>query len=91
MKGGYMDGVVKQEVRVDADRLDAMLKRRGMSLRALAQTMGMHYNSLLRIKAEGGTNLGTVSEMCTVLQCHPFDLLVAEGYPEPFSHAPASH
>ena len=78
-------------VRVDGVRLDAMLKRRNMTLKALAEKMEMHYNSVLAIKKTGGTNLGTLTKMCDVLGCHPFDLLVAEGYPEPFSLAPASH
>lgn len=77
-------------VRVDGVRLDATLKRRKMTLKTLAEKMDMHYNSVLAIKRTGGTNLGTLTKMCDVLECHPFDLLVAEGYPEPFSLAPAS-
>lgn len=78
-------------VRVDGVRLAAMLTRRGMTLKTLAAKMDMHYNSLLHIKKTGGTNLGTLTKICDVLDCHPFDLLIAEGYPEPFSLAPASH
>jgi DNA-binding Xre family transcriptional regulator len=52
--------------------------------------MEMHYNGVLRIKTTGGTNLGTLEKMCNVLSCHPFDLLVAQGYPEPFFLAPVS-
>ena len=77
-------------VRVDAERLAAMLRRRNMTLGALAEKMEMHYNGILRIKTTGSTNLGTLEKMCNVLECHPFDLLVAEGYPEPFCLAPAS-
>ena len=77
-------------VRVDGERLEAMLKRRKMTLKALAERMEMHYNSVLHIKRTGATNLGTLTRMCDVLECHPFDLLIAEGYPEPFSLAPAS-
>lgn len=80
------DGIV----RVDAARLDAMLKKRKMTMNAFAEKMDMHPNSVLRIKNTGSTNLGTLERMCNVLSCHPFDLLVAEGYPEPFSLAPAS-
>lgn len=85
------DEIQSGGVRVDGLRLDAMLKRRKMTLKALAEKMEMHYNSVLSIKKTGGTNLGTLTKMCDVLECHPFDLLVADGYPEPFFLAPASH
>ena len=78
-------------IRVDANRLEAMLRLRNMTLSTLAAQMEMHYNGILRIKTTGGTNLGTLEKMCNVLACHPFDLLVAQGYPEPFFLAPASH
>ena len=77
-------------VRVDAERLEAMMKERKMSVVALAEKMDMHTNGIQRIKSTGSTNLGTLEKLCNVLNCHPFDLLVAEGYPEPFSLAPAS-
>jgi DNA-binding Xre family transcriptional regulator len=77
-------------VRVDANRLEAVLRLRKMSMNGLAEKLGMHPNSILRIKTTGGTNLGTLSELCNALECHPFDLLVAQGYPEPFYRAPAS-
>jgi DNA-binding Xre family transcriptional regulator len=78
------------DVRVDGSRLDATLKRRNMTLKALADKLGMHYNSILSIKRTGATNLGTLTKICDALECHPFDLLIAEGYPEPFILAPAS-
>lgn len=77
-------------VRVDGHRLDVMLRRKQLTLTTLAEKMGMHYNSLLHIKRFGGTNLGTLARMCEVLECHPFDLLVAEGYPQPFYPAPVN-
>ena len=78
------------DVRVDGNRLQATLDRRGMTLKALADKLDMHYNSILSIKRTGATNLGTLTKICDALECHPFDLLVAEGYPEPFTLAPAS-
>lgn len=86
-----MDEIQSGGVRVDGVRLEAMLKHRKMTIKALAEKMEMHYNSVLAIKRTGGTNLGTLTKMCDVLECHPFDLLVANGYPEPFSLALASH
>lgn len=78
-------------VRVDAERLKAVMRERKMSAVALAEKMQMHANGIQRIKSTGSTNLGTLEKMCNILNCHPFDLLVAEGYPEPFCLAPASH
>ena len=77
-------------IRIDAQRLEAMLRERQMTLTTLAEKMQMHSSGVLRIKNTGGTNLGTLAAMCNALDCHPFDLLVAEGYPQPFSHAPVS-
>jgi len=78
-------------IRVDGSRLEAVMRARGLTLGALAEKMDMHYNGVLRIKTTGSTNLGTLEKLCNVLVCHPFDLLVAEGYPVPFYLAPASH
>jgi DNA-binding Xre family transcriptional regulator len=81
----------KDAVRVDGKRLELVLERRGMTLKTLANKLDMHYNSLLNIKRTGSTTTATITRICDVLSCHPFDILVAEGYPEPFSLAPASH
>lgn len=78
------------EVRVDEKRFEVMLLKRGLTIKDVADRMGMHYNSVLRIKTMGSTNLGTLEQLCNVLECHPFDLLVAQGYPEPFYPAPVS-
>lgn len=74
-------------VRVDANRLEAMLRERGITQVALAEQLGLHQNTIVKIKKTGSTNLGTLESICNALHCHPFDLLVAEGYPEPFSLA----
>ena len=79
------------QLRVDANRFDLVLKQRKMTIAALAERAKMHYNGVLRIKTTGRTSLETLALLCDILECHPFDLLVAEGYPEPFCHAPVSH
>ncbi len=79
------------ELRVDASRFDLVLKREKMNMVMLAEKAGMHYNGILRIKTTGRTSLETLALICDILKCHPFDLLVANGYPEPFCLAPASH
>ena len=78
------------ELRIDGKRLELILLKRDMSLKQVAEKMGMHYNSVLRMKTEGSTNLRTLQQLCNALECHPFDLLVAEGYPQPFYPAPVS-
>jgi DNA-binding Xre family transcriptional regulator len=77
-------------IKVDAQRLEEMLRMRKLTLSVLAEKIDMHYSGVLRIKNTGSTNLGTLEKICNALDCHPFDLLVAVGYPAPFSLAPAS-
>lgn len=81
---------MEAKLRIDGKRLDVILLKRDMSLKQVAEKLDMHYNSVLRMKTEGTTNLGTLERLCAVLECHPFDLLVAEGYPQPFYPAPLS-
>ncbi|PYJ11262.1 MAG: transcriptional regulator [Verrucomicrobia bacterium] len=63
---------------------------RGFDNESLAAATGKHYNSVLRLKREQSTTLSDLEKLCEVLRCHPFDLIVAEGFPEPFLVAPAS-
>lgn len=79
------------QLRVDANRFELILKREKMNMAELAEKAQMHYNGVLRIKQTGRTSLETLALLCSILNCHPFDLLVADGYPEPFCLAPASH
>lgn len=77
-------------VRVDGRRFDVLLLKKGMTIKEVAERMDVHYNTVLRIKTGGTTNMGTLQALCNALECHPFDLLVAEGYPPPFYPAPVS-
>ncbi len=72
------------DIRIDRDRLDALMKLRGFTNETLAEAMGKHYNSVLRLRQEQSTTLSNLEKLCRTLQCHPFDLIVAEGFPEPF-------
>ena len=81
---------MEQHIKVDRKRLEAMMALRGMSNEDLAKSMGMHYNGVLRIKTVQRTSFEGLEGLCAALHCHPFDLIVAEGYPEPFLVAPAS-
>ena len=80
----------KGEIRIDGDKLKAVARLQGMTLGTLTEAMGMHYNGVLRIVSTGSTNLGTLEQLCNVLNCSPLDLLVWDGSPNPKSDALAS-
>lgn len=82
---------VKTSFRVDRVRLEEVMRVRGFTIATLAQKMGMHYNGVLRIKQTESTSMDGVEKLCLALDCHPFDLVVAEGFPKPFYHAQVSH
>lgn len=77
--------------RVDRMRLEEVMRVRGFTTTTLAEKMGMHYNGVLRIKQTQSTSMDGIKALCLALNCHPFDLVVAEGFPKPFYHAQASH
>ncbi len=79
-----------RKIRVDRRRLEAVMALRGMNGTELSEAMGMHYNTVLRIKTVETTSFDGLETLCGALRCHPFDLIVAEGYPEPFLVAPVS-
>ena len=81
---------MEKTLRLDGDRLDAVMRLRGMSSEALAGAIDKHPNTVRRMRREHSTALATVGDICVALECHPFDLLVAEGFPEPFYRAPVS-
>lgn len=82
--------MVKGDVRIDRDRLETLMRLRGLGIADLAVRMDMHYNSVLRIRNEESTSMKGLEKLCNALECHPFDLIVAQGYPKPFLAAPAS-
>lgn len=82
---------MERDIRIDKRRLEAVMALREVSNEELAKRMGKHYNSVLRLKAEQSTTLQNLTLLCDALECHPFDLLVAEGFPQPFLAAPVSH
>lgn len=67
------------------------MKKNNLSISSLAARMSMHYNGVLRIKRTQSTSIDGLEKLCNALECHPFDLIVAEGYPEPFCLAQGSH
>ena len=79
-----------KDIRIDKVRLEKLMELRGLTNEGLAKKMDWHYQSVIRLKAEQSTTLARFVHLCEALECHPFDLLVAEGFPEPFLAAPAS-
>jgi len=77
--------------RVDRVRLEEVMRVRGLTITTLAAKLGMHYNGVLRIKQTQSTSMDGVKALALALDCHPFDLVVAEGFPKPFYLAQASH
>ena len=71
-------------IRVDRGRLQVLLSLRGIDEHQLAKRTGMHYNNIGRIQRQQSTSLAGLEKLCDALECHPFDLIVAEGYPKPF-------
>lgn len=82
---------MRREIRIDKQRLDAMMELRDLDVTSLAAKAGMHYNSVNHIRRVQTTSMSGLEKLCGALNCHPFDLIVAEGYPEPFWVAPVSH
>jgi len=78
------------DIRIDKKRLETVMEMRGFTNESLAAKMGKHYNSILRLKQEQSTTLANLEVLCQSLRCHPFDLIVAEGFPEPFWEAQGS-
>lgn len=81
----------QHDIRVDRTRLEQIMEARGFTNKTLADALNKHYNSILRLKQEQSLPFNELVKLCAVLNCHPFDLIVAEGFPAPFSLAPASH
>ena len=82
---------MEANVRVDKKRLEEIMRLRGLNNQELAARWGKHPNSVGRLKSEQSTTVEALASLCKALDCHPFDLLVAEGFPQPFSVALASH
>lgn len=80
-----------RDIRVDRQRIDALMGLRNMDAHQLAAKMDMHYNGVQKIRKEESTSLAGLKKLCDALECHPFDVLVVEGYPKPFLVALASH
>lgn len=82
---------MEQRIRLDKQRLGAIMALRGITGVQLAKAIDVHPNAIVRLKAVERTSFATLEKVCSALNCSPFDLLVAEGYPAPFLGAPASH
>jgi DNA-binding Xre family transcriptional regulator len=77
-----------KEIRVDRNRLNVIMQDRGITNVELARRMKVHKNAIVRIKKEQSTSLSGLTDLCAALNCHPFDLMIAEGFPDPLVDAP---
>lgn len=73
---------------VDRGRINIIMQDRGISNVDLAERMGVHRNAIVRIKREQSTSLDGLEKLCKALNCHPFDIVMAEGFPDPLMDAP---
>ena len=80
----------ERSICVDRKRIDALMELRGIDAHQLAERMDMHYNGVQKIRKLESTSIAGLEKLCAALEYHPFDIIVAEGYPEPFLAAPAS-
>jgi hypothetical protein len=69
---------------VDRRRLVALMERRGIaSFNDLAIQGRLSPNTITRLANGGSWTSTTLAIVARTLGCHPFDLLVAEGFTEP--------
>ena len=73
----------REGLRIDRQRLETMMALRGYTNETLALAVGRHYSSIVRLKQEQSTTFNHLKSLCKTLHCHPFDLIVAEGFPDP--------
>lgn len=79
------------KLRIDRERVEALMKRKGIeTYQELSKVSGVHANTLTVVMRGGNWSTGTAEKLAAALNCNPIDLMVAEGFPEPFSVAPAS-
>ena len=76
-----------KDIRVDREMLAVIMQDRKLTNIELARRMGVHPNAIVRIKREESTSLNGLSDLCTALGCHPFDLIRVEGFPPPLVDA----
>lgn len=60
-----------------------MLASRDMSVRDLARASGVHEQTLYNLMAGKDFTSGTLAKIAAALDCHPVDLIDAQGYPDP--------
>lgn len=81
----------KCSLKLGRERLAVVMKSRGINGVQLAGMLGVHPETIQKIKSREATTLKRIEEISKALDCSPFDLLEAEGFPEPFLGALASH
>lgn len=80
------------EILVNGIRVkELMLKRDIRSMARLARLADLSEATVLSaVNGLKTPDLGTVIKLAAVLECHPYDILTATGFPDPHLAAPAS-
>ena len=79
-------------LRIDPQRVRILAALRGINTNEeLAQRAGITQRTLTNIMSGKNARLDTVAALAKALESHPFDILVAEGFPSPHVEAPAIH
>ncbi len=83
-------GYMRMALRVDEQRVRArMVECRIYSVEELARRSDVTSSTLRRMFAGEEFLSTSLTKIATALNCSPFDLLTAEGHPDPLLAAPA--
>ncbi len=81
---------MSQTLRIDPTRVKVLAALKGIKTNdELATRAGITQRTLSNIMSGKNARLDTVSALALALGCHPFDILVANGFPAPHMAAPA--
>jgi len=76
-------------LRIDRTRVQALMTLHGVdTMQELSERSGVHVNTLTVVLRGGRWSAKTIERLAIALDCNPVDLLVADGFPAPFSVAP---
>ena len=75
-------------VRLNMKFVKQRLSERDLTMRDLAAKASIGEATMYRIANGAGFNLETLGKLADALNCSPFDLIEAEGFPPPLVVAP---
>jgi len=81
---------MEKTLRVNPKKVKILAALRGIyTNEELAHRAGITQRTLSNIMSGKGARLDTVASLAGALSCHPFDILMADGFPSPHMDAPA--